>query len=92
MYAAIRRSRFDLSQFDSAKTTLEDEVIPRVRQLPGAVGGYWLGPAEGVGMSILIFETKEDAERPLPNAQPGESPAPGVTVESLQILEVVGKF
>lgn len=92
MYAAIRRSRFDPSQFDGASTRLEDEIIPRVRQLPGAVGGYWFRPVDGVGMSILIFETKEDAERPLPNAQPEESPAPGVIVESLDVLEVVGKF
>lgn len=92
MYAAIRRSRMDLSQFNPDPSNLENEIIPRVKQLPGVVAGNWLGPVDGVGMSILLFETKEDAERPIPNAQPGDSAAPGVTVESLDVLQVVGKF
>jgi hypothetical protein len=29
---------------------------------------------------------------PVPNAQPGESPAPGVIVESVEIREVIGQI
>lgn len=92
MYAAVRRSRMDLSKFNPDSSKLEDEVIPRVKQLPGIVAGYWLAPIDGMGMSILLFETKADAEKSIPNAQPGDSPAPGVTVETFDVIEVVGMF
>lgn len=92
MYARIGRSRIDLPQLEAARKMLETEIIPRVRQLPDAVAGYWMEPVDGAGMSIIVFETKEAAERPVPNAQPGDSPAPGVTVESVEIREVWGNF
>ena len=37
-------------------------------------------------------ESKDVAAMPVPNAQPGESPAPGVTVESVEIREVIGQI
>ena len=92
MYASIRRSRADQAQLEDARKMLEDEIIPRVRQLPGAVAGYWFAPADGMTTSIVVFDSKDDAERPIPNAQPGDSPAPGVTIESVEVREVLGKF
>lgn len=93
MYAAVRTSRTQGGNPPpEAIKMLEDEIIPRARQLPGAVAGYWLGAIGDVVMSIIVFESKEDAERPIPNAQPGDNPAPGVTVESFEVREVVAKF
>jgi hypothetical protein len=92
MYARIGRSRVDLAQLDAARKMLETEVIPRVRQLPDAVAGYWLEPVDGVAMAVIVFKTKEAAERPVPNAQPGDSPAPGVIVQSVEIRRVLGNF
>lgn len=92
MYAAIRRSRIDPEQVDVLRENLDREIIPRMRQASGARAGYWMMPEKGGGASILLFDTKEQAEQPLPNAMPGEHPAPGVTVESVEVLEVVGTF
>lgn len=92
LYARVGRSRIDPAQYDAARKVLETELLPRIRQIPGVVAGYWLEPVDGKGLTIVVFESKEAAEAPMPNAQPGESPAPGVTVEHVEIREVVGKI
>lgn len=92
MFARIVHSAVDPDQYEAARKALETEVLPRVRQVPGVVGGYWLEPVDGKGMSIIVCESKEVAEMPAPNAQPGESPAPGVTVERIEIREVIGQI
>jgi hypothetical protein len=43
-----------------AMAELRLNVVPRA---PGFVSAYWLGPIDGVGMSIVIFETKEHADK-----------------------------
>jgi hypothetical protein len=35
-------------------------VIPKS---PGFVSAYWLEPIDGVGMSIIVFESKEHADK-----------------------------
>jgi len=50
-------------------------LLPSAREVlvsraPGIVAAYWLEPIDGVGMSVLVFETREHAEEaaqyPLP--------------------------
>jgi hypothetical protein len=35
-------------------------VVPKV---PGFVSAYWLEPIDGVGMSIIVLESKEHANK-----------------------------
>jgi hypothetical protein len=92
LYARVAHSAVDPDQLPTARKVLEAEILPRVRQIPGVVAGYWLEPVEGKGMSVVVCESKEAAEMPVPNAQPGESPAPGVTVERVEVREVIGQI
>lgn len=93
MYARVAYVTIDPDQYDAARRALEAEILPRVReQLSGASAGYWLEPVDGKGLTVVIFDTKEAAEAPVPNAQPGDSPAPGVTVERVEIREVIGSL
>ncbi len=92
LYARIAHTAVDPNQFETARKVLETEILPRVRQIPGVVAGYWLEPVDGKGMAIVVCESKEVAEMAVPNGQPGESPAPGVTVESVEIREVIGQI
>ncbi len=70
-----------------------DEVrrlLPRAREAvvsraPGIVSGYWLEPVDGVGTSVLVFETRELAEAAADYVLP---PLPGVTLLDLTIREV----
>lgn len=52
---------------------------------PGFVCGYWLEPIDGVGMSIVVFETKEHADKAVACPLP---PRPGVTPLKAGIREV----
>jgi hypothetical protein len=92
MHARIARTVVDPDQYEAARKVLETEVLPRVRQIPGVVAGYWFEPVDGKGLNVIVCESKEVAAMPVPNAQPGESPAPGVTVESVEIREVIGQI
>ncbi len=67
-------------------------MIPRVRQLPSVVAGYWLEPRDGKGLSITVFEDENAARGALETMgiTPGASPAPGVKVESVETREVIG--
>jgi hypothetical protein len=42
---------------DPERRGLREGVIPRARQLPGLVVGYWLEPVNGNGLSITVFES-----------------------------------
>jgi hypothetical protein len=57
-------------------------VVPRA---PGFVNAYWLAPVDGIGMSVIVFDTKEHADEAVAYPLP---PLPGVTQLSLEIREV----
>jgi len=83
MYAVVATvSIDDVGVARAALAGLRLSVVPRA---PGFVSAYWLEPIDGIGMSVIVFETKEHAEKaaayPLP-------PLPGVTPRTLDIREV----
>lgn len=65
---------------------LREEIVPTISQLPGFVGGYWVR-LEGAdqGRAVIAFES-EDAAR---GASEKIQPAPGVTLDSVEVGEVV---
>jgi hypothetical protein len=69
----------------TARAALADLRLDLVPRAPGFVAAYWLEPVDGVGLSVIVFDTEEHAEQaagyPLP-------PLPGVTPLTLQIREV----
>lgn len=64
---------------------LADLRLAIVLRAPGFVSAQWLEPIDGVGMSVIVFETKEQAEQALARPLP---PLPGVTPLTVQIREV----
>ena len=76
-----------VNEFDAARKTLHEQVVPRVKQAPGFVAGYWLAPEDGQGLSVLVFES-EDAAKGF--AGQIQSPPGGeVTIDSVDLREVV---
>ena len=65
-----------------ALARLRLNLVPRA---PGFVSAYWLAPIDGIGMSVIVFETKEHAEEALAYPLP---PLPGVTPLTVEIREV----
>ena len=72
----------DVAAARESLAALRLDLVPRA---PGFVAAYWLAPVNDIGMSVIVFETKEHAEQaaayPLP-------PLPGVTPLTVEIREV----
>jgi uncharacterized protein (UPF0276 family) len=64
---------------------LLEHVVPRVAQQQGFRAGYWLEPKDGEGMSVIVFESEDDARTAAERIQPPE----GVTLEGVEVREVV---
>jgi hypothetical protein len=83
MYAIVANVKVENPE--TARLLLPQEREALVSRAPGIVSGYWLEPIDGIGTSVLIFESKAYAEEaanyPLP-------PMPGVTPLDLVIREV----
>ena len=83
MYAIVTNVRVEKPE--EARLLLPSAREAVVSRAPGILSGYWLEPMDGVGTSVLVFETKDHADEaakyPLP-------PLPGVTLLDLTIREV----
>jgi hypothetical protein len=68
---------------------LREQVVPGVSQSPGFQAGYWLRPLEDAkGTSLVLFDTRENAEAASQELSVGSSVGPGVTVVRKEIREV----
>lgn len=83
MHAVVANVKIeDVGLARAALAGLRLDIVPRAA---GFVNAYWLEPVDGIGMSVIVFETKEDAERALAYPLP---PLPGVTPLTVQVREV----
>ena len=58
MYAVVANVRVD--DPEAARLLLPEAREALVSRAPGIVSGYWLEPVDGIGTSVLVFETKDD--------------------------------
>jgi hypothetical protein len=81
----------DATQADPALRGLHNEVIPRVRQTPGFVAGFWLEPLDGKGISVTLWESEHAAREAAALIHLASSPTTGVKVDRIETREVIGK-
>jgi hypothetical protein len=75
---------------DGRNEVLQSQVVPGAKARPGFVRGTWLRSADGsTGMSLVLYETKEQAEEAAKNVQP--PPGAPVTITSVEVGEVVAQ-
>jgi hypothetical protein len=87
MHAVVVRST--LHNFTEARKILRDEGIPRLTQAPGFVSAQWVKLDDQTGTSMLTFET-EDAARAAAELLKANPPAgDAITINSVDIGEVV---
>lgn len=79
--------RVTLSDDDSASLDeLREQVVPRISQAPGFVAGYWVRlEGEKQGTSVIVFDSEDKARSAADQFQPPQ----GVTLESMEVGEVV---
>jgi len=92
MHAIIASVTIEPGHDEEAQAQLENNVLPMVKQAPGAVSGYWMRSDDGQhGSSVVLFENEEAARAGadmIPN-----TPRPDfVTFDSIEVREVVAHF
>jgi heme-degrading monooxygenase HmoA len=91
MHAVIIEVDTSGADRDTAVQRVTEEIVPRVKSLPGFQSGTWLRPAEGSqkGLSLMVFDTEEHAAAAHARLGVGDSPQPGVTIERSELREVL---
>ena len=78
--------RVTIEDREAATQGLREQVVPRVRQAPGFVAGYWTRK-DNTGLSMILFESEDNAQSATEQI---EAAAPeGVTIDSTEVREVV---
>ena len=72
---------------EEATDHLRSEIVPRVKQAPGFVAGYWVRIGGDNGRGTIVFES-EDAARAVAD-QINQAPGEAVTLDSVNVGEVV---
>ena len=78
--------RVNIKDPEGATTALREQVVPRVKQAPGFVAGYWTRK-DNTGLSMVVFESEEAAQaasEQIPSGMPD-----AVDLEGVEVREVV---
>jgi hypothetical protein len=74
---------------EQGRTFLREVAIPRIKQAPGFVSGAWVKLGGTDGTSMLIFESEEAARGAVEQLRQNPPPSSAVTINSVEIGEVV---
>lgn len=85
MFAVFLTVKIDSANIDTARSMLAEQVVPTVKAQPGFVSGCWLSPVDGLGVSIVVFDSEANARAAAPPVGPM---GPIVSVASVDIREV----
>ncbi len=80
--------RVTVRDVETAQTGLQEQVVPRVQQSPGFVAGYWTR-SDGQGLSMVVFESEEDARQAADQVKANMPPGDAVTLDDVEVREVV---
>jgi hypothetical protein len=83
MYAVV--STVQIEDLGTAREALANLRVSLVPRAPGFVSAYWLAPVDGIGMSVIVFDTKDHADEAVRYPVP---PLPGVTLLTVEVREV----
>jgi len=89
MHAVVTTVNIAPGEFENARKSLQETVVPRVSKAPGFVRGVWtVDTGRSTGTSMILFNTKSDAENAVQQMRSNPMP-PGVTLNSAEIREVI---
>jgi len=86
MYAVVVHTEIDMTHWDEARDGIQ-VVKRRLKDSEGFQHAMWMMPIDGRGLMISLWEDETSAVAAAPAV--GFSPAPGVTVASVETREVI---
>lgn len=88
MHAVVVRA--SIGDAEIADTGLREKVVPAVSSAPGFVSGYWTRSDDGRNwLSMLVFESEDDARAVADRFRGGTIIPETVTVLRVEVREVV---
>ena len=87
MHAVVARST--IHDVEQGRKFLREEGIPRLSQAPGFVSAQWVRLDEENGTSMLTFESEEAAQAVAEQLRTNPPPSNAVTINSIEVGEVV---
>jgi hypothetical protein len=91
MYAVVVRERGQADQINTSGQYVEANVLPRARQAPGIVSGFWMTDMAGGTLNVMVFEGEDAARLALEPVRTAPRP-PSLQVESVDVYEVLAHF
>jgi hypothetical protein len=89
MYAVIAEATIQAGHEDEAAEFVKANIVPRVKESPGLVGGYWTAPQGGRGIAISLYETEEAAQGAAEMAR--NFSRPDYTTAQFEVREVIAQ-
>ena len=80
--------RVTISDREAAQRRLDQEVVPGVSQAPGFQAGYWM-QKDNTGLSVVIFDSEDAANQGADRARQMTQNIEGVSLEGVEVREVV---
>ena len=82
--------RVNIHDYDVAHEGLVTQVVPAVSQAPGFVAGYWTrSSSDNKGISMVMFDTEDQANAAAAMIQQGPPNPDAVTLEGVEVREVI---
>jgi hypothetical protein len=78
-----------IHDFDRAVETLNERIVPAVSQAPGFIAGYWTRSEDNRGHSVIAVESEDNARAIAEMIQAQSPQNDAVTLESVEVREVV---
>ena len=92
MYAVVSIWSRDKARTEEQMQTLQERIVPNVRQSRGFVAGYWTNDhATGKDHVMIVLDTEENARAFKANVEQQRDTqlASGVTMELMTVTEVL---
>ena len=94
MYAVVAVFNLDRAWDEEQQRTVEEQLIPTTREVPGFVSGYWMvDSAEPRSNVLTIWDTEKQARefvRFVEGRRP-EAEKAGVSYGSFTVVEMIGE-
>ena len=91
MHGVVVTVKIAAGQFEQAHKALQENVVRGASQAPGFIKGYWFAASDRTsGVSFVVFKTQQDAENASKMVRSNPTP-PGVTINSVEVAEVVAE-
>ena len=68
---------------------MKEQAIPRLSQAPRFVGAQWVRLEGGTGTGMLTFESEEQAQAAVEQLRANPPPENAVTIDTVEMGEVV---